>query len=250
MPIKVVIIDDEPRALDTLKKTIENFVTDVNVVATASNIADAIDAIKTYKPSLVLLDIEMGNESGFQVLEQLDDINFNVAFVTAHEEYALRAIKFSAIDYIIKPAKVSELKALMVKVETEAQKQVLGSNVKQMIGNNHNIEKGEHKITLAVAEGYEFVRVNDILHITADGSYTHFTIRDSASITTSKNLKFYENILDEYGFYRIHNSTLINTKYIRRILKTAGGQVLMENDTEFSISKSRKDDFLNFLALK
>lgn len=250
MSLNLILVDDEPRALDTLKKTIETFLDDVNVLAAVSSVLDAKKAIEAHKPNLVLLDIEMGNESGFQVLEQFDEIDFSIAFITAHEEYALKAIKFSAIDYIIKPAKVSELKTLMNKVEKDKNKQSQGENVKQLIGNTQTSDKRDHKITLHVADGYEFVRVNDILYITADGSYTHFTFKEQPKITTSKNLKFYESILDDYGFYRIHNSTLINTQYIKRILKTAGGQVLMENDEEFSISKSRKDDFLSYMSLK
>lgn len=250
MALSVVIVDDEPRALDTLKKTIENFLEGVKVLSAVSTVLEAKKAIDTHRPDIVLLDIEMGNESGFQVLEQFNEIDFSIAFITAHEEYALKAIKFSAIDYIIKPAKVSELKALVNKVENEKYRQSQGDNVKQLIGNTHIADKRDHKITLNVADGYEFVRVNDILYITADGSYTHFMFKEQPKITTSKNLKFYESILDDYGFYRIHNSTLINTQYIKRILKTAGGQVLMENDEEFSISKSRKDDFLSYMSLK
>ena len=244
------MVDDEQRALDTHFKAITNFLDNVEIVGTASNLDDAYQLITENKPDLVLLDIEMGKESGFQLLERFDEINFHVAFITAHEEYALRAIKFSAIDYIIKPASMGDLKALINKVAENKKAQHGHANLKQMLGNFYTSEKGEHKLTLSVAEGYEFVKVNDILYLLADGSYTHVCLKNGSRITTSKNLKFFESILDEYAFFRIHNSTLINTKYIQRILKTAGGSVLMENGEEFSISKSRKDEFMNFLALK
>lgn len=250
MKIKVCLVDDEQRALDTHFKAITNFLEHVEIVGTASTIDDAYQLISSKQPDLVLLDIEMGKESGFQLLERFEDINFYVAFITAHEEYALRAIKFSAIDYIIKPASVADLKALIQKVEENKKAHQGQANLKQMLGNFYTSEKGEHKLSLSVADGYEFVKVDDILYLLADGSYTHVCLKNGSKITTSKNLKFFESILDEYGFFRIHNSTLINTKFIQRILKTAGGSVLMENGEEFSISKSRKEEFMNHLALK
>ncbi len=248
--IRVCLVDDEQRALETHAKVIHNFLDNVEISGTASTVEEAYKMVVEVKPDLLLLDIEMGKESGFQLLERFDEIDFHVAFITAHEEYALRAIKFSAIDYIIKPASVSDIKALMSKVEQSKINFSSSANVKQMIGNFHTAEKGEHKISISVADGYEFIKVNDILYLLADGSYTHLCLKNGNRITTSKNLKFFESILDDYAFFRIHNSTLINTKYIQRILKTAGGSVLMENGEEFSIAKSRKDDFLSLLALK
>lgn len=248
--IRIYLVDDEQKALDTHVNVINSFLDDVEVVGTATTIEAAYSGITSSKPQLVLLDIEMGPNSGFQLLEKFDHIDFQVAFVTAHEEYALRAIKFSAIDYIIKPASIGDLKKLVQKVEQNQQTEGSGAKVSQMLGNIFTPDRGEHKITLAIADGYEFVRVNDILYLQADGSYTQFTLKGGESIVTSKNLKFFEGLLDEYGFFRIHNSTLINTKFIKRIIKSAGGSVVMENDEEFSISKSRKAEFMSHLALK
>ncbi len=248
--LDVYIVDDEPRAIETLSKVLVNFIDHINVVGTATNISDAYAGITKHQPRLVFIDVEMGAETGFELLEKFDEVTFQVAFVTAHEEFALKAIKFSAVDYIIKPAGISELKTLIQKVR---QLPVLGSEnkkVKQLFGNLVNTDINTHKITLPVAEGYEFVRVMDIYYVRADGSYSVFKLTNGHQLISSKNLKFYTQILEDYQFYRIHNSTLVNLRYINKLNKALGGSVVMEDGTEFSISKSRKEDFLKILAIK
>jgi len=248
--ISVFVVDDEQRAIEALKKTFADFLPNVTLVGTANTIQDAFEGIKANAPQLVFLDIEMGSQSGFELLELFDEIKFQVAFVTAHEEFALKAIKFSAIDYIIKPASISDLKILLEKVEQQPKQNLENLKVKQMFGNFITPDKNEHKITIAIAEGYEFIKVSDIYYLKADGSYTDFCLKDGKKLTTSKSLKFFESILEGYGFFRIHNSTLINIKYIKRISRASGGSVIMEDKEEFSISKSRKDEFMEMLALK
>jgi two-component system, LytTR family, response regulator len=248
--ISIFIVDDEQRAIDTLTKTLTGFFTNISIAGTATTIEEAYQGILSTQPQLVFLDIEMGTSNGFQLLEKFDPVFFHVAFVTAHEEFALKAIKFSAIDYIIKPASLSDLKTLLQKVEHQPQKPQEDQKVKQMFGNFLTTDKNEHKITVSIAEGYDFIAIKDIYYLTADGSYTLFFLKNGQKITTSKSLKFYESILDGYGFFRIHHSTLIHIKYIKRISKSAGGSVIMEDNAEFSISKSRKDEFMEMLALK
>jgi two-component system LytT family response regulator len=248
--IKIYLIDDEPRAIETLKKTLLDFVPNVEIIGSANDIDVAYSEINALHPQLVFLDIEMGSHNGFELLERFSEIHFHVVFVTAHEEFALKAIKFSALDYIIKPAGISELKAVVQKVEAQPKTGAENLKVKQMFGNFLTPDKNEHKITVAIAEGYEFIKVSDIYYLKADGSYTIFCLKDGKKLTTSKSLKFFESILEGYGFFRIHNSTFINLKYIKRINKAAGGSVIMEDKEEFSISKSRKDEFMELLSLK
>ncbi len=246
----VFIVDDEQRAIETLSKTLTTFFDNIIVLGTATNVLEAYSQIVETKPQLLFLDIEMGLESGFELLEKFENIFFHVAFVTAHEEFALKAIKFSALDYIIKPASVSDLKQLIQKLESQPKNNEENQKVKQLFGNFLTQDKSEHKITIAIAEGYDFIKVNDILYLMADGSYTNFCLKNGQKLTTSKSLKFFESILESYGFFRIHNSTLINLKYIKRISKSAGGSVIMEDNQELSISKSRKDEFMELLSLK
>lgn len=247
--IKVFIVDDELNAIKTLTKVLANFFDNIKVVGTATDVRLSFQSIQELQPDLVFLDIEMGKESGFDLLELFDEVNFKVVFLTAHEEYALKAIKLSAIDYIIKPAGISDLKALFSKVSSELEGLKKDEKVEHMFGNFLSKNKDEHKIALPIAEGIEFKKVQDILFVRADGSYSHFYLKNKESLTVSKNLKFFESILTDYGFYRIHNSTLINLKYINKVGKSSGGYVVMENDVELSISKSRKEDFLKILSV-
>jgi two-component system LytT family response regulator len=225
--VKAYLVDDEQRSSDGLTNLFKTFFTDVNVIGSSTDIATAFTEIKELNPDLVFLDIEMGKQTGFNLLELFDEINFKVVFVTAHEEYALRAIKFSALDYIVKPASIADLKSLFDKFKSLPQKNQTES-IKYMFGNFLTNDKSQHKITLPIAEGVEFKKVDDILYIRADGSYSTFALKDKTSLTVSKNLKFFDDILSDYGFYRIHNSTVINLKYIARINKAAGGSVIME----------------------
>lgn len=243
------LVDDEPKAIDSLEKVLITFFDNVTIVGKANTVKEAHLGITEKKPQLVFLDIEMGSETGFSLLESFDEVTFQVVFVTAHEEFALKAIKFSALDYIIKPASIGDLKSLFAKVEQSSSGQE-DNRIKYLFGNFLTQDKGEHRITLPVAEGYEFIQVDDIFYIKADGSYTHFCMKNGQKITSSKNLKFFETILLDYGFFRIHNSSLINLKYIKRINKTAGGQVIMQDGEELGISKSRKEEFLRTLSLK
>lgn len=247
--MEVFIVDDEQRAIESLSKLLTANFDELKIVGAANSISEAQKGILETKPKLVFLDIEMGPESGFNLLENLGSIDFHVVFVTAYEEFALKAIKFSALDYIIKPVGISDLKQMLQKVQSTSIKEE-DLKVKYLFSNFLTQNKSEHKITLPVAEGFEFIQVDDILYIKADGSYTHFQMKESGRITSSKNLKFFEGILLEYGFFRIHNSSLINLKYIKRINKTAGGQVIMQDGEELGISKSRKDEFMKMLSLK
>ncbi|PCJ65270.1 MAG: DNA-binding response regulator [Bacteroidetes bacterium] len=248
-PVSVFIVDDEEYAINTLTKLLDNFFDNVKIVGSAQNAIDAHKKIKELKPELVFLDIEMGKESGFDLLETFDEVDFQVVFLTAHEEYALKAIKFSAIDYIIKPARISELKLLFDKTSKSLNRRNQGKNIKHMFGNFLTPNKDEHKIALPITEGIEFKKVKTILYLTADGSYCHLHLESGETLIVSKNLKHFESILVEYGFFRIHNSTLINLKHVKKVGRSSGGYVVMENDKELSISKSRKEKFSRVLSI-
>ncbi len=247
--LEVFLVDDEPRALESLSQVLSTFFNNVKILGTATDVDDAYSQIIEKKPQLIFLDIEMGSKSGFQLLEKFDEIDFHVAFVTAHEEFALQAIKFSALDYIIKPAGISDLKMLLDKVRKKSLPISDEMKVKHMFGNFLTEDKREHKITLPVSDGFEFVKVDDILYLRADGGYTQFQLKDGTKITSSKNLKFFEGILTTYGFYRIHNSTLVSLKHIKKVSKALGGHVIMEDNSEWGISRSRKEEFLKLIAI-
>lgn len=249
MDVKIFLVDDEQKSLEGLSSVLNSFFENISIVGMATNIDSAYRQIPLAKPDLLFLDIEIGKENGFQLLERLDSVDFHVVFLTAHEEFALRAIKFSALDYLIKPAEIEELEAVIQKVRANPKGSASQNQITHMIGNFLTQEKNDHKIALAVAEGYEFIKVSDILYLRADGSYTEFFLEEGRTLVTSKNLKFFEAILDNYGFFRIHKSTIVNLKYIDKVNRAAGGSLVMKDKQEFSISKSRKTEFMNLLSL-
>ncbi|MBR9860003.1 response regulator transcription factor [bacterium] len=247
-PILTYIVDDELQAIEGLKNLLTSFFPEFEVIGSANTVLQAAKEINTLQPDLIFLDVEMGKETGFDLLEILENLKAKVVFLTAHEEYALRAIKISALDYILKPPALGEIKSLLEKyrnlTETSDQK-----NINNLLVNFLEKDKSEHKITLPVLEGYELKKVSDILYVRAEGSYSHFQFKNGEHLLVSKNLKYFNEILEEYGFYRIHHSTIINLNYINKIGKSAGGYVVMEDGSEFSISKSRKAEFLKEVNL-
>lgn len=250
MEIRAFLMDDEQRAIAGLKGVLNTFFPDVKIVGSANTVIEAYKGILSTKPNVVFLDVEMGAETGFNLLEKFEAVDFHVIFLTAHEEFALRAIHFSALDYLIKPAEVEELKRVIRKVQNHPSARQPNLKVKHMVGNFTSSEKDDHKITLSVADGYEFVEVKSIRYILADGSYSQFYLKSGEILTVSKNLKFYAEILKDYGFFRIHKSRLINLKCIKKIRKSVAWEVIMEDEREFGISKTYKPDFIELLSLK
>lgn len=247
---KAFLVDDEQKALDALSGALTSFVDEVTVCGTASTVREAYEGIVKTKPDLVFLDVEMGRESGFELLELFSKINFHVAFVTAHEEYALRAIKFSALDYLIKPASIKDLSDLVQKVRQNPLGNQEDQRVKHMFSNFLSRDMAEHKLSLPVVDGFEFVKVDRIMYILAHSSYSEIVLTDHSRLVGSRPLRFFEEILTEYGFCRIHKSTLINLKYIKAYRKAAGGVIEMEDGAEFPVARTRKDEIQKLMPLR
>lgn len=247
--IKTIIVDDEQDSIDTLKGLVNAFLDHVKIVGTATTINTAYNLIKQHEPKLVFLDIEMGASTGFDLLELFDDTNFHLIFVTGHEKFALRAIRFSALDYLIKPVIPNDLKRAVAKVKTLGMPKNEGEKIKQMFTNLLMENRGHHKLTLPTFDGFEFVKIAEILYCKADGSYSHFHLKGGQKLTASKNLKYFSEILEEYAFFRIHSATLINLMYLKKFSKSIGGYVILEDGSELSVSKSRKNGLLEILSL-
>lgn len=247
--ISTVIVDDEQESIDTLKGLVNTFLENVEIVGSATNIKAAYTLIKLHEPKLVFLDIEMGADTGFDLLELFDDTNFHLIFVTAHEKFALRAIRFSALDYIVKPVSPIDLKRAVARFEALGISTSESEKVKQMFTNLLTENKDHHKLTLPTFDGFEFIKISEILYCRADGSYSHFHLKGGQKLTTSKNLKYYSELLTEYTFYRIHSATLINLMCLRKFSKSVGGFVIMEDGSELSVSKSRRSGLLQVLSL-
>ena len=245
--INAIIIDDEKKCISLLRHLLENHCPDVTVVATAGNATEGIAAIETHRPDLVFLDIEMPDKTGFELLNSLPDIGFDVIFTTAYNHYAIKAIRFSALDYLLKPVDLDELKSAVARVEKNRGKKGRQENIDLLVQNIRSLQPGFSKITLSTQEGLIILHVNEIIYCEASGTYTIFYLKSKEKITVSKTLKEYEELLKAHPFYRLHNSFLVNLNEVKKYIKGDGGSVIMSNGDEVLVSKRRKEAFLQAL---
>ena len=239
--IKTIIIDDEQKAREAITDLLAAYCPNVKVIAQAENVETGVAAIKQNKPDLVLLDINMPDGTGFDVLKKLDTIQFKVVFITAYEEYAIKAIKFSALDYIVKPIDPDELVQAIEKVEHSIEKDNINLKLNAFLSNMEHINKGAKKIVLKTSESMHIVNVQDIIRCEADGNYTRFFLIDGKKLIVSRVLKEFDEMLEEYGFCRTHQSHLININHIERFDKRDGGSVVMKDGTEVPVSSRKRE---------
>jgi two-component system LytT family response regulator len=246
--LKAVIIEDEEMGRQYLENLINDVGGQISLVGAADSVSSGLDLIKHQKPDVVFLDIQMHSETGFDLLERLPSIDFEIIFTTAYEHYALKAIKFCAIDYLLKPIDSQDLRMAIEKVEKRRSKDNLSKNFEVLLQNIKNTNTEHHQIALATNDGLVFVRVNNILYCESDGPYTNFFIKNADKIMTSKNLKEYEDLLTDHNFFRIHKSYLVNMAEIKRYIRGDGGQVIMTNGKALDVSKRKKEAFLSLLS--
>jgi len=246
--LKALIVDDEPKARENLEILLQDFVEGVEVVSLCENISEAIDAVKLHSPDVVFLDIQLQRETGFDLLTKLKEINFEVIFTTAFTEYAIKAFKFSAIDYLLKPIDIDELKKSVAKVEKRVNNNMTG-RLTQLVQNLRQGSSENFKIALPTLDGLVFVKISDILYCEASSNYTQiFTTEEKYLV--SKTLKEYDDLLSDHNFFRIHNSYLININSIKKYVKGEGGYVVLNNDISLDVSKRKKDAFLNKIGIR
>ncbi len=243
--IKVVIVEDNFVALNVLKKMIFNYFSDIEIVGEATNVEDSIKLLKTINPDLVFLDIELPDGNAFNILDSIENYNFKVIFVASHDNYAIKAIKFSALDYIIKPVLKRELVEAIVKFKknynTQLNNDIQHSVLKENMGGKSK------KIVLSTSKEVLVVDTNDIMHLESDSFYTHIYLRNGESIFMTKTLKEFNTMLSEYGFVRIHNSHLVNIKYITSFNKKDGGHVVLNENTILPVSRRRRNVLISAL---
>lgn len=245
---KAIIVEDELHAREFLKNIVNSYCSDLALVALAGSVEEAAAAIKLHQPDLVFLDIEMQTGTGFDLLQQFPQPSFDVIFTTAYDHYAIRAIKFSAVDYLLKPIDIDELQQSVAKV-IEKKKNSTGQQALQLLLKNlQNPQQSEQSITLSTSDGLEFIALKDIIRIEASGPYSHFFLKDKKKIIVSRNLKEYETLLTDHGFFRVHNSHIINIREVKRMIKTDGGYAVMSDDSNISISPKKKDEFFEMIG--
>jgi len=247
--IRAIIIDDEQHCVRALLSDLQQHCPSIEVADTCSSAKEGIMAIKKLNPDLIFLDVEMPWMNGFEMLEVLGDVNFSIIFTTAHDEFAAKAFRISAVDYLLKPVDAGDLKAAVQKVERKMDE---GSSVQHISNLLRNMRQpsAEQKIALPQREGYEFVDVSSILYCHAEGAYTKVFIGEKKTMLISRTLGDVEELLPPEMFQRIHHSTLVNVSYISQFLRTDGGYVVLKNGEKLSVSKAKKEMLMARLGLK
>ncbi|SNY95452.1 LytR/AlgR family response regulator transcription factor [Flagellimonas pacifica] len=244
MTLKVVIVEDEKHSRETLKTLLEEFCRDVKVIAMASSVNEAIKVLSVFSPDVVFLDIELQSGVGFDILEQIKEPSFEIIFTTAFEKYAIKAIKFSSLDYLLKPIDLDELQQAVEKARNRMDTNVYRQQIDNLMQSLSRESNKQEKICLATTAGMEFIAIEDIVLCKAGGSYTSFILKDKKKLLVSKHLKEYENLLADQQFMRVHNSYLINLKEVKKYIKSDGGYIIMSNDMHVNLSPRKKDDLM------
>ena len=247
--IKALIIDDEQNCIESLAFDLKKNCPDVEIVETCISPKQGLLSIKKYKPELVFLDVQMPWMNGFEMLELLDEIDFAIIFTTAYDQFAAKAFRISAIDYLLKPVDANDLKEAVKKAADKIQQQTGAANINNLL-NNFKKPEASQRIAFPGREGYEFVEATKIVYAKAEGSYTHVFLNDKRKLIVSKTLSDIEEMLPVESFQRIHHSTLVNLSHVTHLFKTDGGYVVLDSGEKLAVSKSKKENLMERLGLK
>lgn len=246
--IRAIIIDDEPKSCEGLRTLLHDFCNDVEVVALCNTVDEGIEKINSLKPDLIFLDIQMKGETGFDLLNKLPKpYTFEIIFSTAHSDFALKAFRFSAIDYLLKPVDVEELKKAVEKV-SQRNSHNLAVRLQQLMDNMKPSAPQQFKLAIPASDGLTFIKISDIVYCMASDNYTYFFMSDGQKYLVSRTLKEYEDLLSEHNFFRVHNSYLININAVKKYIRGEGGQVVMNNDAVLDVAKRRKEAFIQLFG--
>ena len=245
---KVILIDDEKIIQKGLKGILDNFVNDVNVVAVAGNVAEGIAQIEKHNPDIVFLDIDMPDGTGFDLLKKLPQINFSLVFCTASNQHAIKAFKYNAIDYILKPLDIEDVVNAVEKAKNTLAIKEKNVSIDQLLSFMQDSQKVKDKLVLKTMSDMFIVQINDIYNCQSDGGYTTFMFKDDNSIVVSNTLKTYESILLQHNFIKTHRSHLVNTEYIKQIHKMDGGFIVLDNDRKIPISSRKRNTVIEAIS--
>lgn len=237
-----LIIDDEPKLREVLQIKLTQYCPQIRVLDMAQNVAEAFTKIKQLEPQLIFLDIAMPGESGFDLLDRFQDINFEIIFVTGYNEYALDALKVSAVDYVLKPIKTEDLQAAVNKAQDRIDSRSKIEKYEVLRHNLHHLGDQNSKITIPGTNAYEFITVGEIVRCEGWQKYTKIYLKTGDVIVSSYNIGMFREMLEGYDFFSTHKSHLINKKLIKRYLKD--GTVVMIDDAHVPVSRRKKDEFM------
>lgn len=246
--LKTIIIDDEESSLNALRQKLLQHCPEIDIIACSNYPQTGLEAIESLHPDLVFLDIEMPIMNGFNLLQNLGYKNFELIFVTAYDHYAIKAIRYSALDYLVKPVEIEALKEA-VKRAVEKKENLPNQRLELLLENAFNERRKFKKIAIPASDGLCFINVDDIVYLEASGNYTKFYLANKTKHLVSKTMKDFEEVLPHEIFIRIHNSYIINKQYVEKYIRGDGGQVVLFGNILLDISKRKKGDFLREISL-
>lgn len=247
--IKTIIVDDEEKSRVTLSNLLTKHCPSITVIDQCDSVANTIKSISKNTPDLVFLDIEMPFENGFTLFEKIKNPSFQVIFTTAYDQYAIKAIKYSALDYLLKPVDVDDLKLAIEKCAEKKNSNGNRSDDYEMLLSALKLKNKSAKIAVPTFEGLQMISANEIVKCVADESYTHITLTDGSKLVVSRILKEFEDLLSDFNFFRVHNSSLINLTQVKKYVKGDGGYVVMSDDETVEVSRRKKNELLQKLTL-
>ena len=250
--IKVLLVDDERNAILNMKNILRNyFADDVQVVGTANSVDEAVSKFVECRPDLLFLDIEMPPKTGFDLLKELSHYDFEVIFVTAYSNYGIDAIKFSALDYLLKPIDIAELRTAIQKTKAKLEQKQINTSLQNLVSYLRNTEdKSKHKIAISSLKETRFVSVSDIIRCESDNSYTIFYLQNGESLISSTSIFEYEKLLQDYHFIRCHQSHLVNANFVKSIVAQDGHFLVLSNLSQIPVSRQKKDFVKEYLKSK
>jgi two-component system LytT family response regulator len=245
--LNAILVDDELPSLQNLEQKLREFCPDVSIIASEQRPENSIALIRQFKPDVVFLDIEMPRMNGFKMLEQIHEGDFEVVFTTAYNHYAIDALRISAFDYLVKPVAVKDLQNTVDRLMKRQQKQTR-EKLEVLRHNLSDSRTQNDKITISTNEGVEFFEISQIVHVESSSNYSKIYFKDGKTLLVTKLLKDFEEMLTAYGFYRIHNSHLINLVHIKKYIRGDGGQVVMQNNEIIDVARRKKEEFLRLIS--
>lgn len=245
--IRTILVDDEPDSIRVLRRMLELYCADVSIIGEAVGVGSAQQLIRTANPDLVFLDIEMIQGNAFDLLNRLQPFSFQVIFVTAFDNYAVRAFKYSAVDYLLKPVDVEDLRNAVRKVVSRSREKTDMLQIRTLLENVGNFHLPQQKMAVPTVNGLDFIVIGSIIRFEAQGNYTTIHLDCGQCILATKNIKEYEDVLPESLFYRVHHSHIINLQKIDKYQKGRGGYIIMIDGSEIEVASRRREDFLRRL---
>lgn len=245
--LKTIIIEDEPVSRDMLTLMLQRYATDIEIADVCSNPADGIESIAKHQPDFIFLDIQMPKMNGFDMLRKINNINFEVIFTTAFDQYAINAIRISALDYLLKPIDNEELAAAIEKCKERVLDKKKENRFEHLFSNLLNKNPLNKTLALSASDGISFVKMSDILRVEAHGRYAKFYLLNKETILVSKTLGDFEEVLSANQFFRIHDSAIINLNHVKKYTRGDGGTVLLSDNTELDVARRRKEEFIKLI---